>query len=91
MRSRWSVLNDELTGFDDYPDSGQNDFGTVVVEDDGVQTLYPEGSECHRCPKESIGVVIVELPHQTEHKPVCKEHLAEAKKTHTEIQFREYE
>lgn len=84
-------MSDDLTGFDDYPDSGQNEFGKVVVNEEDTQTLYPEGTDCYKCHRESTGVVIVELPNQTEHKPICEEHLAEMEEMHGDVEFRTYE
>lgn len=93
------MADDEYDGetIDDIdPDEVGFDAGTrqVTVQDGNDVVVYVEGDDCHRCPRDAVGVVVAPTGNgDVVHHAVCEPHLTEyqEKDDTMNFEFRAYE
>lgn len=88
-------MTDGEHGLDDF-DVGEydrsDDLTAVMVTDGEKEIVYPEGSDCEFCHRESDGVVIVEYLTKTDHSAICDTCFGEVEKEwgKDNVKFRTY-
>jgi len=68
--------------------------GQVTIQDGNDLVVYVGDDECHRCPRDSVGVVVAQLEDgECIHHPVCETHLTRMQESDETLDFevRSYE